>query len=45
MSLETLNLIKAAVPSAVITETKSTVSIEVDSSADKVLVGLILAQH
>lgn len=45
MSRETLDLIYAAVPNAVVTEHNDTVTIEVDTPDDKTMVALIMAQR
>ena len=45
MSQETINLIKAAVPSAVITERNDRIDIAVDTQEDSVMVQLIMAQQ
>lgn len=45
MSQDTLDLIYAAVPNAVVTEHEHTVTIEVDTPQDKVMVGLIMEQR
>lgn len=45
MSRPTLDLIYAAVPNAIVTERDDVVTIEVDTPADAVMVGLIMAQN